>query len=75
MSKIKDFMSKPITWGAYFKLCGVSLGLYGAAMAGLYAKYKYDEYEYEKGLKQFNNDLYKLNVESNLNISDKNESE
>lgn len=23
MSKIKNFTKKPITWGGYFKLCGV----------------------------------------------------
>lgn len=24
MSKIKAFLAKPITWGAYFKLCGLA---------------------------------------------------
>lgn len=43
MSKIKNFMSKPITWGAYFKLCGISLGLSALASAGIYVYSKYEE--------------------------------
>lgn len=27
MSKMKNFMDKPVTWGGYFKLCGVSMAL------------------------------------------------
>ncbi len=29
-SWLKNFMDKPWTWGTYFKLCGVVMGLYGA---------------------------------------------
>ena len=35
---MKNFMSKPITWGAYFKLCGASLLISGAYTA--YAMHK-----------------------------------
>lgn len=42
LGKIKNFMSKPITWGAYFKLCGLSLCLSGLSFVGTcaYARYK-----------------------------------
>ena len=33
MSKIKNFMNKPITWGGYFKLSGIS-ALVGAIISG-----------------------------------------
>lgn len=31
---MKNFMNKPITWGAYFKLCGVS-ALFSAVVTGV----------------------------------------
>lgn len=43
LGKIKNFMSKPITWGAYFKLCGIGLGLSVLNFAGTYAYVKYEE--------------------------------
>lgn len=46
MNKIKNFMNKPITWGGYFKLCGVSLGFSMLTYAGLYAYLKYNENKY-----------------------------
>ena len=33
MSKIKNFMNKPITWGGYFKLSGI-WALVGAIISG-----------------------------------------
>lgn len=39
-------MNKPITWGGYFKLCGVSLGFSMLTYAGLYAYLKYNENKY-----------------------------
>lgn len=33
MSKIKNFMNKPITWGGYFKLSGIC-ALVGAIISG-----------------------------------------
>ena len=39
-------MNKPITWGGYFKLCGVSLGYSMLTYAGLYAYLKYNENKY-----------------------------
>ena len=35
MKAIKNFMNKPWTWGTYFKLCGVVMGLW-TAIAGAY---------------------------------------
>ena len=46
MNKIKNFMNKPITWGGYFKPCGVSLGFSMLIYAGLYAYLKYNENKY-----------------------------
>ena len=34
MSKIKAFLAKPITWGAYFKLYGLSLAVTAAIVVG-----------------------------------------
>ena len=45
LNKFKNFCEKPITWGAYFKLCGTILGIYTAGIAAYLAKYKYDEYK------------------------------
>jgi hypothetical protein len=42
MSKVKNFTKKPITWGGYFKLCGISVLLclpYYAYMIYKYRKY------------------------------------
>ena len=33
---MKNFMSKPITWGGYFKLCGIC-ALISGVFTGLYA--------------------------------------
>ena len=34
MSKFKAFLAKPITWGTYFKLCGLSLVVTSAVIVG-----------------------------------------
>lgn len=34
MSKIKAFLAKPITWGSYFKLCGLCITVSAAIIAG-----------------------------------------
>lgn len=45
MNKIKNFMNKPITWGGYFKMCGVCVALsmltYGGGIA--YVNYQYNK--------------------------------
>lgn len=35
---IKNFMEKPVTWGAYLKLCGIASGLV-IAITGAYIAY------------------------------------
>ena len=35
MKAMKNFMNKPWTWGSYFKLSGIVVGVYGA-LAGAY---------------------------------------
>lgn len=37
MSKIKAFLSKPITWGGYLKLCAGAYAISIAIMAGCFA--------------------------------------
>lgn len=54
MKAIKNFMNKPITWGASFKWAGIVLGLYATVVGGILA------YEKWRGLKKVNK------VESNL---------
>lgn len=41
MSKIKQFMNKPVTWGGYFKLCGICTGLSLLTTAAMYAYFDY----------------------------------
>lgn len=43
MKAIKNFMNKPWTWGTYFKLCGVVMGLYGATAGAFYAWMKWNQ--------------------------------
>lgn len=48
MKAIKNFMSKPITWGDSFKWSGIILGLY-AAVIGVWVAYeKWTNYKAEK---------------------------
>lgn len=42
MNKIKTFMNKPMTWGGYFKMCGVCAGLSALTTAGMYAYFAYE---------------------------------
>ena len=42
-SWLKNFMDKPWTWGTYFKLCGVVMGLYGAIAGAFYARMKWNQ--------------------------------
>ena len=48
MGKIKNFMNKPITWGAVVKMELVSLGLAGASMIGFWVYEKVTEAKYYK---------------------------
>ena len=46
---IKNFMNKPITWGASFKWTGFVLGLYAAVIGACVAYEKWMDYKAEKG--------------------------
>lgn len=43
LKKFKAFCGKPITYGAYFKYCGVILGVYAVAAGLVLAKNAYDQ--------------------------------
>lgn len=49
MSKFKDFCAKPITWGAYFKLCGicVAAGMTVSAWTMHKIKKDFESYNFE----------------------------
>lgn len=42
LDKFKAFCGKPITWGAYFKLCGVAIGVSLLMSGAMIAKTMYD---------------------------------
>ena len=42
MNKIKTFLNKPMTWGGYFKMCGVCAGLSTLTTACMYAYFAYE---------------------------------
>ena len=47
-TKFKNFCEKPITYGAYFKMCGAVLGLYGAGILSYLGYVKYQDYRDRK---------------------------
>lgn len=56
MKKIKNFMNKPMTWGSYTKLCGISMAVgivltvaefYALGMDPLRVKGKFGKHEVE----------------------------
>ena len=59
MKAIKNFMNKPITWGASFKWSGIVLGLYAAVLGAYVAYEKWMNYKAEK-------EMLKKMQESNL---------
>lgn len=59
MKAIKNFMDKPITWGASFKWTGCVLGLYAAVIGAYVAYEKWMNYKAEK-------EMLKKMQESNL---------
>lgn len=72
MNKIKNFLNKPMTWGGYLKLCGISVGLSALTTAGMYA---YFAYETKKSYRDAE-EITKLFVENMENESnEENESE
>lgn len=60
IKKFKNFCEKPITWGSYFKLCGVSLVGFLICLGVTFGKITYDNYQDEKRsqeiLKRMNED-------------------
>jgi hypothetical protein len=59
MKAIKNFMDKPITWGASFKWTGFVLGLYAAVIGACVAYEKWMDHKAEK-------EMLKKTKESNL---------
>lgn len=59
MKAIKNFMNKPWTWGTYFKMCGVAMGLWTAILAAYVAWGKWYE---KKVLKE----MQESNLEDNI---------
>lgn len=59
MKAIKNFMDKPITWGASFKWPGFVLGLYAAVIGACVVYEKWMNYKTEK-------EMLKKMKESNL---------
>lgn len=69
MSKIKNFLNKPMTWGGYLKLCGVSVVLSTLVSAGMYASLT-------RSTNKINYDLdYLKEFEDSIKSNDENESE
>lgn len=42
LKKFKAFCGKPVTWGAYFKLCGVAVGVSLLMSGAMIAKTMHD---------------------------------
>lgn len=63
-------MNKPITWGGYFKLCGVSLGFSMLTYAGLYAYLKYNENKYSCDSDELLKSLNHLDLQTEENESE-----
>ncbi len=59
MKAIKNFMDKPITWGASFRWTGFVLGLYAAVLGACVVYEKWMNYKAEK-------EMLKKMKESNL---------
>ena len=45
LTKFKNFCSKPITWGDYFKLCGGAFAITCAVYGASYVYLKYQEHK------------------------------
>lgn len=52
-TKFKNFCEKPITYGAYFKICGTVLGLYGVGILSYLGYVKYQDYQDRKAYKEY----------------------
>lgn len=53
MSKLKSFMNKPMTWGGYLKLCGISLIVTYAVLGGCMIYEKIEEKRRQARLEEF----------------------
>lgn len=63
MKAIKNFMDKPITWGASFKWTGCVLGLYAAVLGACVAYEKWMNY---KAKKEMLKKMKESNLEDNI---------
>ena len=46
--KVSDFMSKPITWGAYFKLCVISMVMFVVCLVFPYLAEAWESWNWKK---------------------------
>lgn len=53
MSKLKSFMNKPMTWGGYLKLSGISLIAAYAVLGGYMIYEKIEEKRHQARLEEF----------------------
>ena len=53
MSKLKSFMNKPMTWGGYLKLNGISLIAAYAVLGGYMIYEKIEEKRHQARLEEF----------------------
>jgi len=63
MKAIKNFMDKPITWGASFKVSGIMAGVYVALIGIMVAYEKWLEHKEEKEMLQ---KMKESNLEDNI---------
>lgn len=56
LQKFKNHLSNPITWGGYYKLCGIALLGSMAVSMGIYLKAKHDMKKLEKEYYDFEED-------------------
>ena len=59
-TKFKNFCEKPITYGAYFKICGTVLGLYGVGILSYLGYVKYQDYQDRKAYEEHATTVYQL---------------
>ena len=52
-TKFKNFCEKPITYGAYLKMCGTVLGLYGVGILSYLGYVKYQDYQDRKACEEY----------------------
>lgn len=67
--KMKNFMAKPVTWGGYFKLCGIVYLIVMIAYAGIIAAYFWNEIIEKVGA--WKNKIFKNHDKDTYEIEDR----